>query len=159
MGQLSLPVVQLKIATSLDPESPFLVGAGRESEERCGNWDCRMNDPEILDTLRAEREAVRNLIRTMTSDFDGIVEDSLHSNADDEHDPEGSTIAYERAQIAALITAAQSSLDDLDDALARVSAGRYSVCEQCGEPISLERLTALPACRTCYECAVSGYSR
>jgi DnaK suppressor protein len=118
-----------------------------------------MNEPDVLDTLRAERAAVLVRISTMTADFDGIVADSLDSNADDEHDPEGSTIAYERAQVAALIAAAQSKLDDLDHALARLSAGHYSVCEGCGGPISLERLTALPASRTCFECALAGRSR
>jgi DnaK suppressor protein len=118
-----------------------------------------MNEPDILDALRAERAAVLELIRTMTADFDGIVADSLDSNADDEHDPEGSTIAYERAQVAALIAAARSKLDDLDHAMARLSAGRYAVCEGCGGPIALERLMALPAGRTCFECALAGRSQ
>jgi DnaK suppressor protein len=112
-----------------------------------------MDESIVRDTLRAERAAAVARITAMTSEFDGIVADSLHSNADDEHDPEGSTIAYERAQVAALIAGAQSNLDDLDQALARLSAGCYSVCEGCGEQISPERLAALPAVRTCFECA------
>jgi RNA polymerase-binding transcription factor DksA len=94
----------------------------------------------------------------MSSEFDGIVADSQYANADDEHDPEGSTIAYERAQVAALIAGAQSNLADLDRALERLSAGCYSVCERCGGQISPERLEALPAIRTCFACAGSGRS-
>jgi RNA polymerase-binding transcription factor DksA len=117
-----------------------------------------MDESTIRDTLSAERAACRARITAMTSEFDGIVEDSLHANADDEHDPEGSTIAYERAQVGALIAGAQSNLADLDHALARLEAGRYSECEGCGYQISPERLAALPAGRTCIECAVAGRS-
>jgi DnaK suppressor protein len=114
-----------------------------------------MDESTIHETLRAEREAAVVRITAMTSEFDGIVADSLHANGDDEHDPEGSTVAYERAQVAALIAGAQSNLDDLDHALARLSAGCYSVCEGCNRQISPERLAALPAGRTCFECAES----
>jgi DnaK suppressor protein len=116
-----------------------------------------MDESVVLHTLRAERAAALIRFTAMTSEFDGIVADSLQSNADDEHDPEGSTIAYERALVAALITRAQSHLDDLDHALDRLAAGCYSDCEQCGNAISPERLTALPACHTCFECAAAGH--
>jgi DnaK suppressor protein len=118
-----------------------------------------MDESTIRDALRAEREVALARIKAMTSDFDGIVADSLHSNADDEHDPEGSTIAFERAQIAALIVGAKSTLEDLDKALARLSAGRYGECEGCGGPIPSERLAALPSGRTCFECAITGRTR
>ena len=72
---------------------------------------------------------------------------------DDEHDPEGSTIAYERAQVAALLDQARFNLKDLESALARLSAGDHSLCERCHSQISPERLAALPAGRTCFDCA------
>jgi DnaK suppressor protein len=115
-----------------------------------------MDESAVRETLRAERTATLARIRSMTSDFDGIVADSQDSNADDEHDPEGSTIAYERAQVAALIVGGQANLEDLDRAVARLSAGRYWTCEVCDGPISVERLTALPAIRTCIVCATAG---
>ena len=89
----------------------------------------------------------------MQADLDAIVAASANANTDDEHDPEGSTIAYEKAQLAALLAGAQSNLEDLDRALDRLSAGNYSVCEQCHSQISAERLAALPAGRTCFDCA------
>jgi RNA polymerase-binding transcription factor DksA len=75
------------------------------------------------------------------------------SNLDDEHDPEGATIAFEREQLAALRDRAVASLAELDAADARLAAGTYGVCESCGEPISDERLAALPAARRCVNCA------
>ena len=92
----------------------------------------------------------------MQADLDGIAECArLISTAtvDDEHDPEGSTIAYERAQVAALLAGARTNLDNLDYALARLGTGDYSVCERCHSQISAERLAALPAGRTCFDCA------
>jgi DnaK suppressor protein len=115
-----------------------------------------MDESRIRDTLKAERAAALVRITAITSEFDGIVADSQHANADDEHDPEGSTVAYERARVAALMARAQLNLDDLDHALARLSAGCYSVCERCGEQIPPERLIALPAACTCFECSKAG---
>jgi DnaK suppressor protein len=117
-----------------------------------------MDESAIRDILTAERAAALARVRAMTSDFDGLVADSVNANADDEHDPEGSTVAYERAQVAALIAGARSNLDDLDHALDRLSAGCYSVCEGCQLQISPERLAARPAARTCIDCAVARHS-
>lgn len=38
---------------------------------------------------------------------------------------------------------------ELKDALARIEAGTYGICEVSGEPIEEERLEANPAARTC----------
>ena len=114
-----------------------------------------MDESTVRETLEEERAAALLRITAVTSEFDGIVEDSQYANADDEHDPEGSTIAYERSRVAALIAGEKSHLDDLDRAMARLSSGNYGLCEGCGGQISAERLAALPAVRTCIACAVS----
>lgn len=48
---------------------------------------------------------------------------------------------------------AAARLDEVDAALARLSAGTYGVCEGCGGPIAAERLDALPVTRRCVACA------
>jgi RNA polymerase-binding transcription factor DksA len=78
---------------------------------------------------------------------------SEDSNADDEHDPEGATIGFERAQLSALLDAARRRLTDAEQALERVVAGGYGRCESCGQPIGDERLAARPSARTCIGCA------
>jgi RNA polymerase-binding transcription factor DksA len=110
-----------------------------------------MDESAIRDVLNVERAETLARIRATQADLDAIA--AANANTDDEHDPEGSTIAYERAQVAALLAGAQSNLGDLDCALARLSAGDYSVCERCHSQISAERLAALPAGRTCFDCA------
>lgn len=112
-----------------------------------------MDETAIREVLNRERADTLARIRAMQADVDAIVSASANANADDEHDPEGSTIAYERAQAAALLAGAQANLGNLDCALARLSAGDYSVCERCHSQISAERLAALPAVRTCFDCA------
>ena len=112
-----------------------------------------MDEPATRVVLNVEKTATADRIRALQENLDAIVDGSTNANTDDEHDPEGSTIAYERAQVAALLAGAQSNLRDLDYALDRLSAGSYSVCERCLTHISAERLAALPAGRTCFDCA------
>ena len=63
-----------------------------------------------------------------------MVAASRSSNADDEHDPEGATIAFERQQVVALLEQARRRLADVEAALARREAGAYGICETCGRP-------------------------
>lgn len=112
-----------------------------------------MDESIARDVLNVERTTTLARIGAMTTDFEEIVAATAGSNTDDEHDPEGSTIAFERAQVAALIVEARAYLADLDRALARLDAGTYGMCERCGTPIAPERIAARPATRTCIACA------
>jgi RNA polymerase-binding transcription factor DksA len=107
----------------------------------------------VTDPLEAERAAALAQIEALTREFDEIVAASRSSNADDEHDPEGATIAFERQQVAALLDQTRRRLADVDAARARRETGDYGVCETCGRPIAPERLAARPAARTCIDCA------
>jgi RNA polymerase-binding transcription factor DksA len=78
----------------------------------------------------------------LTGDHAGMVESSKDSNADDEHDPEGSTIAFERSQVSALVAEARHQLDEVEAALGRLDDGSYGTCEACGRPIPPARLVA-----------------
>jgi RNA polymerase-binding transcription factor DksA len=51
--------------------------------------------------------------------------------------------------------AARRALFDTEEALARLSAGRYGRCEQCAGPISAARLTLEPEARYCGRCAAT----
>jgi DnaK suppressor protein len=92
-------------------------------------------------------------VQELTAVLAAIVDASKNANLDDEHDPEGATVAFEREQVAALLERAQQQLVDLDDALDRVARGNYGICETCGAPIPAERLEAQPATRRCVACA------
>ncbi|QYJ03248.1 TraR/DksA family transcriptional regulator [Nocardioides panacisoli] len=102
--------------------------------------------------LLAERERVQARLAELTGDYRNIVDASRDDNADDEHDPEGATIAFERSQVATVIEQTRRHLDELDAAVARVDAGTYGVCERCGRTIPAARLEARPVARTCVSC-------
>lgn len=106
---------------------------------------------------RLEQERAQALTRLayLTGDFDEVVAASRDSNSDDEHDPEGATIAFERAQVVALATQVRTHLVEIEAALDRLAAGTYGVCVRCGRPIGQGRLEARPTARHCIECAAS----
>lgn len=93
------------------------------------------------------------MISEVARDFEAVLHAATDTNADDEHDPEGSTIAFERAQLGASLESARHTLAEIDHALERVEAGTYGGCEICGTAIVLERLEARPAARRCLICA------
>ncbi|HET7689918.1 MAG TPA: TraR/DksA C4-type zinc finger protein [Nocardioidaceae bacterium] len=90
---------------------------------------------------------------SLSGDYDSVVAASLDTNADDEHDPEGATIAFERSQLGALATQARLQVVEIEAAIARVAAGTYGTCEVCGGPVGEGRLEARPVARACIECA------
>lgn len=103
--------------------------------------------------LEAERRDTAARLLGLRADFDAVVASSVDSNADDEHDPEGATIAFERSQVNALSGQAERHLAEIDAALGRVAVGTYGMCGSCGRPIAEARLDARPVARLCIECA------
>lgn len=124
-----------------------------------GGWaapqapDANDSQAGASEALAAGRASTLERVAALKREFDGIVESAALGATDDEHDPEGATIAFERAQIAALLEQAHSQLADLDEAIRRIEAGIYGRCESCGQPIAAQRLAARPAARTCIGCA------
>jgi RNA polymerase-binding transcription factor DksA len=112
--------------------------------------------PDAAALLHEQRVHTEQRLADLTGDFTGIVAASESSNADDEHDPEGATIAFERSQVGALIAQARQALAEIDAAERRLAEGSYGRCERCGGGIAAGRLEARPVARTCIECAVAG---
>jgi len=106
----------------------------------------------VRERLLAERAHAQRRLAELTGDFREIVEASRDTNLDDEHDPEGTTIAFERSQVSTLVEQTRRRLAEAEAALARIDAGTYGVCERCGRPIAPERLEARPTARTCVSC-------
>jgi RNA polymerase-binding transcription factor DksA len=106
---------------------------------------------DVASRLRAERNAVVAALEARTRALEGVFDAAADSNSDDEHDPEGQTIAYERSQLAAAVRAAETQLADIDEALRRLEQGGYGICEVCGRPIPAARMSARPTATTCVE--------
>ncbi|MBO0901216.1 TraR/DksA C4-type zinc finger protein [Cellulomonas sp. zg-ZUI222] len=98
--------------------------------------------------LELRRDAVARLSGLGDAHQD-VVDAARGANVDDEHDPEGATIAFERAQLEALADGAHRRLAEVDAALGRLADGTYGTCAVGGEPIDDARLEARPTATTC----------
>jgi DnaK suppressor protein len=58
----------------------------------------------------------------------------------------------ERSQVIAVVRALRSNLRDVERAITKMDAGTYGICERCGQPISVERIEALPWAVLCIDC-------
>jgi RNA polymerase-binding transcription factor DksA len=109
--------------------------------------------PEPRGALAADRARTLDRLAGLDRELAGIIEAARAANADDEHDPEGATIAFEREHTAALAGDARRHLGEIDAALRRLDDGSYGTCVSCGGAISAARLAARPAAAACITCA------
>jgi DnaK suppressor protein len=103
--------------------------------------------------LLTEQARARERAAALEREFAGLAEAASSAGTDDEHDPEGATLAFERQHAAALLAAAHEQLAAIDVALGKLAAGQYGGCERCGQPIGADRLAARPTALTCIRCA------
>ena len=108
---------------------------------------------DVRGVLAAERAAVVQRAAELRGELDRLIQDSVGANADDEHDPEGATLAFERQHTAALLARARQQIAEIDAAIGRLDEGTYGICVRCGEPVGQDRLAARPAAATCIRCA------
>ena len=72
-----------------------------------------MDLQSVLASVEVARERTARQIASLEDIVAAIVEGSELTSTDDEHDPEGATIAYERAQATALLRQARADADAL----------------------------------------------
>ena len=96
-----------------------------------------------------------NLLDSMT----GISRDTLRSHAEGSeasafgmHQADAGSDAYDRDFALSLLSQEQDALYEIEEALKRVDAGTYGVCEMSGRPIPDARLEAIPFARVTVEC-------
>jgi DnaK suppressor protein len=66
---------------------------------------------------------------------------------------DSSQVTAERGEAEALANKLKETLDEVENALAKMGKGTYGQCEDCGKQISVARLEAKPAARYCIDCA------
>ena len=93
--------------------------------------------------LTAERDRVRNELEAIGVD----------SGANDSGFADSGQVTAERGEIDALVGSLRETLNDIDNALAKIDTGTYGQCEECGKPIGDARLEAMPAAPLCIACA------
>lgn len=110
---------------------------------------------DVRDRLSEERAAAQVREQGLRRRLSSVVEEAAWTSHDDEHDPEGSTVAFERAQLQGQLEQAERDISEIDSAVRRVQDGTYGLCAGCGDGIAEQRLEALPAARVCVTCAES----
>src|ERR1700704_1782988 len=116
----------------------------------------QVTEPETAKSrLNFDRERALGQIADLEREFTAIVASAADGSAggDDEHDPEGATVAFERQHVAALAAQAREHLTAIDAALRKIDSSIYEICDMCGGPIGAERLAARPAALICVDCA------
>lgn len=112
-----------------------------------------MDDDEIRVRLAQERTRLEALRRDVGGGSAG--EDERHDLSEltmiDQHPAEIGTETFNREADESLLIAVRAELDQVDEAMRRLDAGTYGLCEACGRPIGDDRLEASPAARFCLE--------
>lgn len=68
------------------------------------------------------------------------------------HMADMSSDTYERELSVNMVSSEQQVLYQIDDALKRLDEGSYGLCQQCGKPVSMSRLKAVPYTSLCIVC-------
>jgi DnaK suppressor protein len=110
--------------------------------------------------LMAERDSYTKQADELKAEADSLALE--HEPGDvqfDEEGGEGGTSNVDRELDLVLSAQARGAVVEIDRALAKIDAGNYGVCEQCGQPIPQARLKALPYAALCVACKSGGLSR
>ncbi|MES2094937.1 MAG: TraR/DksA C4-type zinc finger protein [Actinomycetota bacterium] len=131
--------------------------AKREIIDGMGGGDARAtaeSETGLEARLRARRRFLLSALERGRADLADVLAARSDGFADDEHDPEGSTLSSDWSLITGLDGALAAELTDTDDALARLRVGEFGTCRGCRGPIGLARLEARPSAAFCIDCAL-----
>ena len=103
-------------------------------------------------------DEVRHNLITMLEELDErlttITHDVCHADEDVEKDSEEQATQNENNEVQDFLgNSARVEIAAIKQAIARIDAGDYDVCQTCGEAINPERLKAVPYSLQCIKCA------
>ena len=120
-------------------------GAGADPAAGYTAGMAELTDASLREQLTAEREHVKGQLTQLGHDNE--------RDAFDENFADSGQVTAERGEVEALTGTLLETLDDIDAALAKLDAGSYGSCEECGGRVADARLEAMPAARLCITCA------
>jgi len=109
-------------------------------------------DKKNADVVKQELQRRRRVILETSRRADAEI-DSLRSAERDPEFEEGAQSEHEQFTLSRLSEVQRREILQIDAALARIEAGEYGVCRDCGNDIGARRLSALPYAVLCTECA------
>ncbi|HEX2748739.1 MAG TPA: TraR/DksA C4-type zinc finger protein [Verrucomicrobiales bacterium] len=121
-------------------------------------WDAPPEIPRSAFTKK-QRTKLLDLKDSLVDSMSGMAEDTLRMRAEGSeasafgmHQADAGSDAYDRDFALSLLSKEQDALYEIDEALKRIDAGNYGICEMSGKPIPQARLEALPFARFTIEC-------
>lgn len=114
------------------------------------------------DDIQSFQAALQGLSARLRGDLSQMTDEALRLNMAESsgnlsnvplHMADVGTENYDQEFTLGLIENEQRALEQIQDALRRITAGTYGSCGECGQPIGKERLKAIPYTDHCIECA------
>ncbi len=114
------------------------------------------------DELESYRQSLRAIRARLRGDLDQLTDEALHRTSPESsgnlssmplHMADVGSENYDQEFDLSLIENSQTTLDQVQEALARVEAGTFGECIECSEPIAKPRLQAIPYTPHCIGCA------
>jgi RNA polymerase-binding protein DksA len=115
---------------------------------RPANW-------EMTPWHKKQRQKLIELRDAMVDAMDGVARDTLEgseASAFGMHQADAGSDAYEKDFALSLLSQEQDALHEIEEAIKRIEAHVYGVCEMSGQPIPVARLEAIPFARFTVEC-------
>jgi RNA polymerase-binding transcription factor DksA len=116
-------------------------------------------DSKISPFLQKQKERLLALRDGMLDSMAGVAKDNLRSRAEGSeasafgmHQADAGSDAYDRDFALSLLSQEQDALYEIEEALKRIEAGTYGICEMSGKQIPHLRLEAIPFARFTVEC-------
>lgn len=112
-------------------------------------------DQSQLERFRRRLERDRDRFQR---DADSLAEQQVNTEGRSEatdagsHQADQGTEAFEDTLAVSLNTEARERVDEIGQALERMDAGAYGICEDCGGPIDPDRLDSRPWASRCMDC-------
>lgn len=105
---------------------------------------------------KSELEKLKKQLEVMKSDIYADVEQTLtemNAQAGNIPDPnDRATVESDRSFELRLRGRERKLMEKIDEALARIKSGRFGICLECGENITIKRLEARPVAELCIDC-------
>ena len=115
---------------------------------------------EVRELLLADRAIYQEQATSLRAEADSLALEREPGDVQfDEESGEGGTVTVDRERNLALSGQATLAVEEIDDALKRITDKTYGYCERCFQPIPKPRLRALPYARLCVACKSGGLSR
>src|SRR6201988_461165 len=131
-------------------DTPVSAGASAPNDNGDEKWS---------PFLRKQKLKLLFLRDSFLDSMMGVSRDTLRARAEASeasafgmHQADAGSDAYDRDFALSLLSQEQDALYEIEEALKRVDAGTYGICEMSGKPIPHARLEAIPFARYTVEC-------